>query len=247
MRKGGTLSFGAESHAATLAHLSAELLATPDAEVTFDRVVAASVELVPDAEHASLTVPDRHGAHTLASTSDLAARCDALQYELHEGPCVQALTDNEWYRSGDVGSDPRWPTWGPRAAAVGAGSLMSVRLAIRDHSIGALNLYSESLDQFGEADTLDLVFLYALHAAGAMSAMKEITGLRTGMENRHTIGVAQGILMQRYGLTMDRSFELLRRYSNARNVKLRDVAVYVIEHQQLPEMEQAQLRETAVD
>ena len=228
--------FGAEGHAAMLAHLSAELLATPDAEVTFDRVVKASVELVPGADHASLTVPDRHSARTLASTSELALRCDSLQYELREGPCFEALTGNEWYRSGDVGSDPRWPRWGPKAAAVGAGALVSVRLAVRDNPIGALNLYSESLDQFADTDTLDLVFLYALHAAGALSAVNEITGLRTGMENRHTIGVAQGILMQRYGLTMERAFELLRRYSNARNIKLRDVATYVLEHHELPDM-----------
>jgi hypothetical protein len=239
--------FGAESHAAMLAHLSAELLTTPDAEVTFDRVVKASVELVPGADHASLTVPDRRSARTLASTSELALRCDVLQYELREGPCVEALTGNEWYRSGDVGSDPRWPRWGPKAAALGAASLVSVRLAIRDHPIGALNLYSDAHGQFDDTDTLDLVFLYALHAAGALSAATEITGLRTGMENRHTIGVAQGILMERYGLSMERSFELLRRYSNARNVKLRDVATYVLEHHDLPDLAPPSVPAAAVD
>src|SRR4051794_11179723 len=208
--------FGADSHAAMLARLSTELLATPSAEVTFERVVEAAIGIVPGADHASLTVPDRRGARTLASTSEVALRCDAMQYDLREGPCVEALTGNDWYRSGDVGSDPRWPRWGPRAAAAGVISLVSVRLAVRDNPIGALNIYSNSADQFGEADTLDLVLLYALHAAGALNAVKEITGLRTGMESRHTIGVAQGILMQRYGLSLERSFELLRRYSNAR-------------------------------
>jgi transcriptional regulator with GAF, ATPase, and Fis domain len=227
----------AESPAALLARLTAELIATPDASVTFERVVEASVGFVPGADHASLTVPDRRaGARTLASTSDLALRCDELQYQLGEGPCVEALTDNEWYRTGDVGSDPRWPRWGPRAAAEGAAAMVAVRLTVRDHPIGALNLYSESTDQFGDTDTLDLVFLYAMHAAGAISAVNEIAGLRTGMENRHTIGVAQGILMQRYELSLERSFELLRRYSNARNAKLRDVAAYVLEHHELPDM-----------
>lgn len=224
-----------EDHAAFMARLSAELLAGPDDQKPFDRLVRVALGLVPGVDHASLTVPRRHGARTLASTSEVASVCDALQYELDEGPCIEAMMENDWFRSGDIGGDPRWPTWGPRAAAHGVASLVSVRLAVHDHPVGALNLYSNARDEFSDGDTLDLVFLYALHAATALSTVKEITGLRTGMQNRHTIGVAQGILMQRYGLTLDRSFELLRRYSTSRNIKLRDVAAYVIEHQGLPD------------
>jgi hypothetical protein len=103
-------------------------------------------------------------------------------------------------------------------------------------AIGALNLYSSQPDGFADRDTLDLIFLYALHAAGSFAAAKEIAGLQTAMHNRHTIGVAQGILMQRYGLMVERAFDILRRYSSTQNVKLRDIAAYVVEHHRLPQV-----------
>jgi hypothetical protein len=225
----------AADHAAVFARLSAELLATHDEKVTVHTLVERSLTLAPEVDHASLTVAERKLATTLAATSPVASRCDALQYELREGPCIEALVDNEWYRSGDIEHDSRWPRWGPRAAQLGVASMLSVRLAIGEVPIGSLNLYSEQSDGFADTDTLDLIFLYALHAAAALAAAKEIAGLQTAMLNRHTIGVAQGILVQRYSISLDRSFDLLRRYSSTRNVKLRDVAAYVVEHHSLPD------------
>ena len=56
-----------------------------------------------------------------------------------------------------------------------------------------------------------------------------VANLERAIESRHRIGVAQGILMQRFGLTVDQSFSLLLRVSQTRNVKVRDVARKVIE------------------
>jgi hypothetical protein len=223
------------NHAVVFARLSAQLLASRDETVTVHTLVETSLTLAPEIEHASLTVAEHRRARTLAATSDVASRCDALQYELREGPCIEALADSEWYRSGDVGSDPRWPRWGPRAAEEGVTSLLAVRLAVGEVAIGALNLYSSQPDGFADRDTLDLIFLYALHASGSLAAAKEISGLQTAMQNRHTIGVAQGILMQRYGISVERAFDILRRYSSTQNVKLRDIAAYVVEHHHLPD------------
>jgi AmiR/NasT family two-component response regulator len=50
------------------------------------------------------------------------------------------------------------------------------------------------------------------------------------------IGVAQGILMQNYGISMEQSFELLRRYSSYKNIKLREVAEHVVQAGDLPEV-----------
>lgn len=55
------------------------------------------------------------------------------------------------------------------------------------------------------------------------------------MRSRHVIGIAQGILMQRYGMGEGTAFEVLRRYSNQDNVKLRDLAQRVIAERALPD------------
>ena len=49
------------------------------------------------------------------------------------------------------------------------------------------------------------------------------------------IGVAQGIIMQRYDMTLEASFEVLRRYSSHSNRKLRDVAQLVVDQRALPD------------
>jgi len=44
-----------------------------------------------------------------------------------------------------------------------------------------------------------------------------------------------GMLMERYNLESNTAFEVLRRYSQANNIKLRDVAEHVAAHRELPE------------
>jgi AmiR/NasT family two-component response regulator len=48
------------------------------------------------------------------------------------------------------------------------------------------------------------------------------------MQTRHIIGMAQGILMARHGLTPEHAFGVLRRYSSQQNVRLRVVAERVV-------------------
>lgn len=220
--------------ASAIARFSIDLLGNGDQAATADTLVLAAVDVVPGADHASLTVATKGQPRTMAATSELARNCDGLQYRLGEGPCVEALSEQEWYRSGDVGRDSRWPRWGPRAAEEGSRSLVSARLSSANGSIGALNMYSERAGEFGDEDVVDLALLYALHAAIVLGATRELNGLRAAMHHRHTIGIAQGILMQRYDLDQDHAFEVLRRYSSLSNTKLRDIAAKVVEQRDLP-------------
>lgn len=50
------------------------------------------------------------------------------------------------------------------------------------------------------------------------------------MRTRQHIGIAVGIVMQRYGLDQDRAFQYLARVSQSSNIKLREVAEEVINH-----------------
>lgn len=225
-----------DDYALVFAKLTGELLGGKhDEAVTALSLVQQLPEVLPAADHVSITVARRsHHYETLGSSSPTALACDEIQYELGEGPCIEALSDAEWYRSGDVAVDRRWPQWGPRAAEIGVASLLSIRLMMGARAVGALNCYSEKPGEFGDHEDLDVAFLYALHAAAALGAAQEIHGLQTAMQSRHTIGVAQGVLMGKYGLTLERSFEVLRRYSSTRNIKLRDLSAYVVEHGELP-------------
>ncbi|MCA0143991.1 ANTAR domain-containing protein [Blastococcus sp. LR1] len=52
----------------------------------------------------------------------------------------------------------------------------------------------------------------------------ELASCNEALKSCRRIGIAMGILMERYKLTDQRAFELLRRTSQRRNVKLRDIA-----------------------
>ncbi|HVL32609.1 MAG TPA: ANTAR domain-containing protein, partial [Actinomycetota bacterium] len=56
--------------------------------------------------------------------------------------------------------------------------------------------------------------------------------LRTALESREIIGEAKGILMAREQISADEAFDVLRRISQTTNVKLRDVAVKIVESTQ---------------
>ncbi|QWC83942.1 ANTAR domain-containing protein [Nocardioidaceae bacterium] len=75
--------------------------------------------------------------------------------------------------------------------------------------------------------------IYGAHASVALAAAREGEQLRAAVDSRHLIGLAQGILMERFDISVDRAFEVLRRYSQTRNVKLRQIAAEVVERRGL--------------
>ncbi|KQV71355.1 hypothetical protein ASC64_04775 [Nocardioides sp. Root122] len=220
---------------AVFAALAAELQLEPDEALTSQAIVTRMRELVPEADHVSLTIRTTRGAHkTLASSAPVAAEVDALQYELGEGPCLEIADTGGWLRSGAVERDPRWPGWGPKAAVLGVRSLLSVAVTDRDEPLGALNLYSGEPSSFADRDVVDLALVYAVHATTALSSARRATTLQTAVSSRHVIGMAQGIAMERYGIDQHQSFELLRRLSSTTNVKLRDIAAQIVATRAIP-------------
>ena len=77
--------------------------------------------------------------------------------------------------------------------------------------------------------------MIARHASVALAASRDLEGLRKAVDARKLIGIAMGLLMERYGIDADRAFDVLRRYSQQHNVKLRDVARLVVDQRGLPQ------------
>ena len=219
--------------AAFFASVSRELLARPDSGVTFDRIAERAVDVVPACDFVGITLRDKGRTRSVAVTAEAAAVCDDLQYEVGEGPCLDAISEDEAYLIEDVATDPRWPRWGPRAAGAGAGSILSVRLADDRNTLGALNMYSRKAGAF-DSNSVDLGLVFSTHAATAISATNLVAGLQTALQSRHLIGAAQGIVMAQHQVSLEAAFEVFRCYSNHTNLPLREVARLVVEHSALP-------------
>ncbi|KRF10363.1 GAF and ANTAR domain-containing protein [Nocardioides sp. Soil796] len=221
------------------AELSKVLMSDHDVAGTLQRICDRSLEVVPAAAFSAITVRRRRGRlETLAHTDEIALRCDELQYEFEEGPCIASALEDEPYLILSTSDDQRFPLWGPKVADLGVHSLISVQLSAaaidpdRD-PLGAINLYATKVDTFTEED-LQRLIVYGVHAGNALATSHLVTTLGEAVERRHEIGVAQGVMLQRYGLDQEQAFETLQRYSSHANVKLRDVAALVIEQGGLP-------------
>ncbi len=225
----------ATAAAAFFARVSRDLMEELEEVPTMRRIAERAVQVIPASDHCGISLRRRrHRAESVAATSTLAEKCDALQYELDEGPCLEAIWETDVNLVENTSIDTRWPLWSPQVAEQGIGSVLSIRLATSKETLGALNLYAEDVDAFGK-DDVDLAVIYSLHAANAMSSARLVQGLQTAVQSRHLIGVAQGILMQTYGIDMEQAFEVLRRFSSHKNIKLREVAEHVVASGDLPD------------
>ena len=163
---------------------------------------------------------------TSAPTDPLTIQLDALQYELREGPCYDAVTEANVTYAADIGQDLRWPHFGPRAAALGVRSQMAIRLHADARTRTGLNLYSRQQAAFEEPD--DVISLFASHARVALGYAKEVDNLTAAVFSRKLIGQAIGIVQERYQMSEERAFEFLVRVSQTSNIKLRVVAQEIV-------------------
>jgi GAF domain-containing protein len=192
-------------------------------------ITEAARQIITGVDHASVTVVGAKGEmQTFAPTDDLVARCDALQYQQAEGPCLLALSAGEDVVTRDVASDGRWPHYGPLAAELGIVAQASLPLLGEHRTWGALNLYTLVDGAFDDI-SLETAELLAAGAAGLLGLSRRLSSLSDALATRTTIGAAIGITMERHGIDQNRAFAYLVRMSQAANVKLRHVARQIVD------------------
>lgn len=214
--------------ATRLADMARDLLTQDDVGATLERICTHATELIEDCDEAGVLALKGKKVRTLAATSDTVLVADRLQEELGEGPCFDATRHREKvYRLKDMtGGHDRWPRFAPRAHELGMGSMMGFLLYTEDDNLGSLNMYSAKPSAFTEADERT-GWLLASHAAVAFSSARRHDELQHAIATRHEIGEAMGILMGRHNLTEHQAFDVLRKASQDRNTKLREVASVV--------------------
>lgn len=200
-----------------------------DAEGTFQLAVELALGTIEGCDGAGLSfVRGRRVIETVASTSPMVAEAERLQHELGEGPCLDAIREEQVVYGAHLGSDGRWPTWGPRVVeATTAECVLSCRLFTHEDVLGSLSLYSRTPDAFDDEAREEAIAL-AAHVAIAIASSQEIHHLTIGLDTRTVIGQATGLLMERYDLDAARAFAVLARLSSQHNLKLRAVAAEIV-------------------
>ncbi len=206
----------------------ADSVSGKDLDDTLQSLTRAAVETLPGVDDATISIRHQDGSlRSYGYTDDYLRELDSWQFEHTEGPCFDGVTHNAFTVCGDLRNDPRYPTYGARAAAAGVLSQAGLRIFESKRALGGLNVYSRSVGAL--ADVAFMAELFSQHARTALGYASEIEGLRDAITSRQVIGQAIGVVMERFDLTEDRAFAFLTRLSSHRNMKMRDVAREILE------------------
>lgn len=187
-----------------------------------------AVREVPGAVACSITVRRADRLLTLAGSTGLPSGLDLRQYENGSGPCVTAAGTGAEQYVPDLAAEDRWPEYRHYALATGVRCVLAIPLAVEGEPDAALNLYGDRPGGLAEGRAAARTF--AARAADPVNTALRIerqdqsaADVRTALLSRSVIDQAIGILMARERIDAPRALDRLRRASQHRNIKLRDL------------------------
>ncbi|WP_411374173.1 ANTAR domain-containing protein [Arthrobacter sp. MPF02] len=175
-----------------------------------------------------LTLMRRKKPSAVAGSDSAAAALDQLQERCHGGPSRLALRTGQTADVPDVGMEARWPLFTDAARRHGVAAILAVPLELADGAQGVMTLYAGQPNAFAGDRGIAAFAVHAgkalrvvLHAAELEQAQSDMAA---AMQSRTAIDVATGVLMAENRCSQDKAFDIMRRASNNRNLKLRDLA-----------------------
>jgi hypothetical protein len=207
-----------------------------DNEGALNELSAAGAEVVGVTGCGIMLMTDDVHRGSLRATDDVSAAVEDLQFELNEGPCVEAYARQRPVLEPDLASPTvaRWPAFTPRAVEAGVGAIFGFPLSVGQVRLGALDLYRSTPGALGgeqQADARRLAAFIAIEMLGLQSgaASGEVAqGLRTGADLRDRVHQATGMVAVQMGVGVAQALRVLRAYTIANSIPLREVADEVV-------------------
>src|SRR5215204_3376599 len=224
-------SVGVEGTHLRIAELVQELYSRPDMDS--DTVIAelaehAAIE-IPGAQYAGITVT-RNAKHidTPAATHKWPILLDEIQQLHREGPCLTAAWEEKTIHVADLETDDRFPLYRRDVLEqTPIRSVMSFQMFIAGETMGALNVYAEQPNAFGQASR-DMGLIFAAHSSVAWNAARREEQFKRALASRDVIGQAKGMIRERYGVDAVQAFEVLRKLSQDSNMPLVQIATELV-------------------
>lgn len=204
------------------------------------RVVTVAHEVVPGADSTGVTIDLGGRTFTAVHTDNLTLRVDSEQYDAGEGPCLHASRTRSIVLVDAVDAVDTWPRFAAAAAEEGIRSFLAAPLFTPEHTLGSLNLYGRNRSAFDDVDAeiLDLLTTAVSRAIGDFARFKSerdvAETIQRALEHRAPIEQAKGMLMAIHGIDADEAFDMLRKQSQAQNVRLRTIAADFVEQLSAP-------------
>lgn len=196
------------------------------------KITLIATHTIPGADATSITMMHRGQPKTPAFTEKRVLDLDLERSALGDGPCLSALRHHGVEQIATA-TDERWPDFSRASLDQGIRAVLSAPMIDGEVGKGALNVYSES--EFDD-DTPEIASLFADQIGiAAINASLYVEGtlmadqLQNALESRAVIEQAKGILMNAERCGPESAFEILKRASQGRNRKLREIAAEIVQ------------------
>jgi GAF domain-containing protein len=197
---------------------------------TLRRLTVLAAELVPGGTAAAVTIASDGPALTFAVSDQRLDELHRLQFDSGDGPVVETLRHNEPRRVDDTAAERRWPTFCRAAARAGFGSCLVLPLRTDRQPPGAVTIYGLETNVFRGASH-DIALLLAAQGGTAVrnaslyrACLRMVASLQARLESRAVIEQAKGVLHAELGVSPAEAFQLLSRFSQNTNQRVRAVS-----------------------
>lgn len=172
----------------------------------------------------------------VCTTDAVSAYLEQLQYDLGEGPCVDAFKLDTPVLEPDLAdpATPRWPAFSPSAVAAGARGIFGFPLQLGAVRLGAMNLYSDRAgaltpDQIADALVMADVAAQALLVLQAHAPAGQLaTELDANADFQYVVHQATGMVAAQLAVSVAQAFIRLKAYAFGNSRTLTDVSKDVV-------------------
>ena len=194
-------------------------------------LAARCVQLL-DVDAAGVMLADHRGTlHASAASTENARLLALFEISSDAGPCLDAFRTGAAVVNADLSiNEARWPRYAEAVQATGFAEAHALPLRLRGTVLGALNLLSTTPGPLSDQDARTGQALADMASIGIIShrslQRSELlaTQLQQAMTSRAIIEQAKGVLAERWTVTADEAFALLRNHARNYNLRLSDLA-----------------------
>ncbi len=184
---------------------------------------------------AGVLLGDERGALRVAAAST-EQTLELLQSQADEGPSPDCMLTGQPIAVTDLATcAERWPDFAAQARTSGLAWALAVPMRLRTERVGALTVYGTEpviIDaaavRLGQA-LADMATIGLLQARTTCPRETIVEQLQKTINDRVIVEQAKGVIAERLGLDMDRSFALLRGSASKEGRRLPDLARAVVD------------------
>ncbi|MFP3901609.1 MAG: GAF and ANTAR domain-containing protein [Acidimicrobiia bacterium] len=173
---------------------------------------------------------------SLCTTSDVSALIEQLQYDLGEGPCIDAYQQHRPVLEPDLAEPvtPRWLAFTGPAVEAGVRAVFGFPLQVGAVRLGALNLYRDRPGPLTDEQHADALVVAGVAAQAILAlqskapAGKLAEALEEGADLQFVVHQAAGMVAVQLGVSVGQALVRLRAHAFADARPLKDVADDVV-------------------